>query len=102
MTWINTHLRILHQRPTVATFVEALALVRSEATGAERSRLAHAEKTGRALDQNITVTENWDKHVAAAKAQARKLGESEGRGFAEVEGGIELAAEDGLRDARRG
>jgi hypothetical protein len=54
MTWINTHLRILHQRP------------------------------------------------AAAKAQARKLGGREGRGFAEVEAGIELAVEDGLRDARTG
>ena len=102
MTWIQTHLRILHERPTVTTFAEALALVRSEAAAAERSRLAHAEKTGRALDQNITATESWDKHVAAAKAQTRTLGGHEGRGFAEIEAGIELAVDDGVRDARRG
>jgi len=63
--------------------------------------LAHAGKTGRALDQNITATENWEKHLAAAKMQVRRLGAPEGKGFAEVEAGIELAVEDGLRDARR-
>lgn len=101
-SWIGRQFHIVDQPPTAATFAEGLALVRSKAAGAERSRLAIAEMTGRAHDQIITATESWEKHLAAAKAQARKLGGREGSGFAEVEAGIEIAIEHGRRDARPG
>ena len=100
MSWIQKHLRILPP-PVAATFAEALALIHSKANGAERSRLARAEMTGRALELNITATESWEKHLVDVRTQARQLGVREGRGFAEIEAGIELAVEEGLRDGRR-
>jgi hypothetical protein len=96
MTWINRHLRI------VTTFADALTAIRSDAAGAERSRLGQAGKIGEALKHGIAATLGWDQHLAAAKARARRLGGREGRGFAEVEARIDLAVDDGLRDARRG
>jgi hypothetical protein len=100
VSWIQKHLRILPP-PIAATFAEALALIRSKATEAERSRLASADMTGKALEMNITATESWEKHLVDVRAQARQLGVREGRGFAEIEAGIELAVEDGLRNGRR-
>ncbi|WP_043367430.1 hypothetical protein [Belnapia sp. F-4-1] len=57
MSWVRS-LRILTERPAVATFTEALALVRSEAGAADHHRLALAEMTAQALDQLITTTKS--------------------------------------------
>ena len=96
MTWINRHLRI------VTIFAEALTAIRSDAAGAERSRLAQVGKAIEALEQSIAATLGWDQQLAATKARARRLGGREARSFLEVEAGIDLAVDAGLRDAWRG